>query len=130
MAFTFQVFPELHLRVLVMSAVVTHATIRASVQGLLASPEYDASHDVLVDFRPTATVNLSADFIAALARDNATPPATTRVSRVAVVTDSDEQFGVGRMFGAYRDETPDRLQVFRSAAEACAWLGVPKDLLP
>lgn len=133
MAFTYQIFPEHHLRLLTMSAAISPDTVRASAQRLMASADYDPSHDVIVDFRPTAAVGLSAEFIAGLAREYAAPlPEVpgTRVPRLAVVTASDEQFGVGRMFAAYRGDTPARLQVFRSAAEACAWLGVPADLLP
>lgn len=133
MAFTFQIFPEHHLRVLTMSAAIGPDTVRASAQHLLASPDYDPSHDVLVDFRPTAAVGLSAEFISALAREYAAPTTETpggRISRLAVVTASDEQFGVGRMFAAYRGDTQARLRIFRSASEACAWLGVPADLLP
>ena len=47
-----------------------------------------------------------------------------RDQRNAYVVPEDVEYGMGRVFLAHID-ADDRSQLFRTRAEACAWLGVP-----
>lgn len=131
MAFTFRVEPAHALRIVTIAPVVSADSMRASIAVLMASPLYDPAHDILVDLRENATFALTGDALADFARQFASAGGEAmRQTRLAVIVATDEQFGVARMYGAYRGQVSDRLQVFRDAAEACAWLGVPRDVVP
>lgn len=131
MAFTFRVEPAHALRIVTFAPQVTADSMRTSVAVLMASPLYDPAHDILVDLRDNVTFALDGDALADFARDFATAGGEAmRQTRLAVVVASDEQFGVARMYGAYRGQVSDRVQVFRDAADACQWLGVPRDVVP
>jgi hypothetical protein len=55
-----------------------------------------------------------AQFI--LSRQRATPP-----SKIAFVTDVDADFGMARVFEAYREDARTAFQVFRDYTEAVCW---------
>ena len=52
----------------------------------------------------------------------------TKESRIAIVASEDVVFGLGRMYQAFRGEETVQLEVFRDAADARAWLGVPENV--
>lgn len=113
-----------------MGPLVTEASLRASSAALLKSADYDPSHDVLVDLRESAQFELAGSALSGFAGTFAKAGGeAVRDTRLAVVAGSDEQFGLARMYGAYRSGVSERVQVFRHPAEACAWLGVPPGLL-
>ena len=48
-------------------------------------------------------------------------------SKLALVAQSDELFGLGRMYQTLRDPSPVEVRVFRERSEAEVWLGLPSD---
>ena len=48
-----------------------------------------------------------------------------RLWRVALVAETDLQFGIARLFQSICDPVDASISVFRSLAEAHAWLGLP-----
>jgi len=72
--------------------------------------------DVDTDAISSADVRTAAQRAASLSRDTD--------FRVAVVAPRDADFGMFRMFQAFRELGEDRMAVFRDIQDACDWLGV------
>jgi hypothetical protein len=86
---------------------------------LQKDPEFDPSFALLMDFRETTKVELSHDEIVDLSNIHVFSPESKR----AYVVASPEQFGLARMFAAYR--SPKKQQVFcvfTDMDDAVAWL--------
>ena len=87
-----------------------------------------AGYDELVDMSAVQHVALpSIDRVAELASFSAAMDARTPVSRFAIVAPRDFEFGLGRLYEVRREmdsRGTKRVSVFRSRAEALAWLGL------
>jgi hypothetical protein len=51
-----------------------------------------------------------------------------RPKKVAIVTDNDLLFGLGRIFSTYREDEVTTVQIFRREAEALDWLDIDQTL--
>ena len=51
----------------------------------------------------------------------------TNHKRIAVVVDDDVAFGIVRMYMAYSDDVPVRINVFRDLDGARTWLDMPAE---
>jgi len=94
----------------------------AYFQALVSHPDFHPGLNALWDFRqfkmasvPTATLRRLAGFL----QENRD---MRRGARVAVVVDSDADFGVARMFEAIATDVPSHFRVFRSVEQARDWL--------
>jgi hypothetical protein len=90
-----------------------------------------AGYDELVDMSDVGHVAVpSADRIVQLASLSASMDARTPASRFAIVAPRDFEFALGRMYEAHREldsRGTKRVGVFRSRAEALAWLGLERE---
>ena len=90
-----------------------------------------AGYDELVDMSAVRHVALaSIDRVAHLASVSAAMDAAAPLSRFAIVAPRDFEFGLGRLYGARREldgRSTKRVGVFRSRAEALAWLGLESE---
>ena len=87
-----------------------------------------AGYDELVDMSAVEHVAVSSiERVAELASFSAAMDTRPSVSRFAIVAPRDFEFGLGRLYGARREmdsRGTKRVGVFRSRAEALAWLGL------
>ena len=98
--------------------------IRALREALQADPTFDPHFDQLVECRHTLPLRINRDEVAAAASSSIYAPA----SRRAIVAASDAAFGVARMFQLMQPKG-SQVAVFRSTAEALAWLGLEPNAL-
>lgn len=99
---------------------ITLAEMKAAGARLAGDPKFAGSR-VLWDLR-TATFSPSASEIQELAEFVKRGSALRAPSRSAFVVAGDLEFGLVRVFGAYREERGVEVAVFRDLAEAAAWL--------
>lgn len=90
-----------------------------------------AGYSELVDMTAVERIDMaSTDRIRELAFLSASMDPPSSRSRFAIVAPTDEAFGLGRMYQAYRrmeDRTTKEVSVFRSLEDAMAFLGVEGD---
>jgi len=101
--------------------VFTLADCLGHTDRLQSRPEFRPEFNQLFDFRRVSEVALSNDDIRRLAQR--TIFSTT--SRRAFVVSGDLEFGIGRMFEAYRDIAGESgIMMFREMKEALSWLSL------
>ncbi len=100
--------------------VLTDEDLERHTESALADPAFDPGLDQLYDFTDVVETRVSADCIRELARIAAYGPGARR----AFVTPEEHQFGLARMFELSSQDRSGRVMVFRSVAEARAWLGL------
>jgi hypothetical protein len=91
---------------------------------LEAHPDFRPDFDQILDFR--LAVGSLPDFEGL--RFLASTDPFSRGSRRAFLVAGDLLFGLVRTYGALQEGSSE-VRPFRSAGEACAWLGVPADVL-
>jgi len=117
------------LRVVLTRAVgtLTDEEIFAYQREVWSRPDV-AGYDELVDMSAVQHVALSSiERVSQLASFSAAMDAGAPVSRFAIVAPRDFEFGLGRLYGARREldsRGTKQVGVFRSRAEALAWLGL------
>ena len=89
-------------------------------------PNFEPSLAELVDLRGGRLSCLSAYELRNLSASTIYAAGVRR----ALVTDSDLEFGVSRMYGMFVERHGHDVRVFRSIEKACEWLGVPVEALP
>jgi len=93
---------------------------RAGAEAIWSNPVYRAN-PVVLDFREArlsvsaADIRSLADFILAEQPSSGRPP------RLALVAPGDLDFGLSRIFAAYRDHPSTEIEVFRDFDEAVTW---------
>lgn len=110
------------------TGVFTQADFVDHMSRLRVDPAFDPNFHQLVDCREIEFMDLTSAQIEALASRTI----FSRQSRCAFVVSSDLQFGLGRMFSAYRESAGygANVEVFRKWEEALSWLNLPTDLRP
>jgi hypothetical protein len=90
---------------------------------LKADPDFDPSFSQLIDFRELTELTLTHDQIAELSTVEVFLPEARRAFLVSTA----EQFGLARVFQAYRSARGDQsIRVYTDPGEAYAWLGFEK----
>jgi len=106
--------------------VFTHADFMEHMARLRRDPRFEPEFDQFVDCR-ALTLQLTSEEIS----DLASRSVFSSRSRRAFVVASSLQFGLSRMFAAYREEKGHQVtMVFRELSEALAWLKLPPDWKP
>jgi hypothetical protein len=86
-----------------------------------------AGYDELVDMSEVEHIALqSVDRVRQLASLSASMDAASLTSKLAIIAPQDDAYGLGRMYAAHREldtRSRKRVEVFRSAKEALAFLG-------
>jgi hypothetical protein len=91
---------------------------------LLRHPDFRPELNQLADYREITKMALSNAEVRDLATHAVFSPHSKRVFVVA----SDLQFGLSRMFGAYRQIVGDQeIKIFRTMAEALSYLSLPAE---
>ncbi|MFC1883805.1 hypothetical protein ACFL2O_03445 [Thermodesulfobacteriota bacterium] len=119
MTVSIQIEPETGVAIATCSGVLRSSDAQEGATALWKTPGW-SGRSVVWDFREAQfdissldTQNI-AQFI--LAHQPATPPL-----KVAFVTQRDLDFGLARVFDAYRDDPRTAFQVFRDYEEAISW---------
>jgi len=92
-------------------------------QALIRDSAFHPGLAQLADARTVTAVSLTVDEMRILARNS---PFGAGARRAFVVA-KDAHFGLARMFELMTEDHPDELRVFRSMAEARAWLNLPPE---
>jgi hypothetical protein len=101
------------------SGVVTRAEAEAHQEQLLNDPDFDPSFSQLIDVTQVTKLEASREDIRALSQRNVFSPN----SRRAWVASSDLLYGIGRMFGVYRETLGERgIRICRTIEEALDWV--------
>ena|ERR1051326_1288232 len=109
------------------TGVFTHADFVAHMKAVRSDPRFKPELNQLVDCRAITKMELTTTQIKDLASRSLFSPK----SRRAFVVSNELQFGMTRMFAAYRDIAERQtVMVFRTLPDALAWLGLPPDFDP
>jgi hypothetical protein len=102
--------------------VVTKEDISGQVEGFKTDPAFQPSFNHLIDTRGTTRFDLSSQGMRLVSMHSI----FNEKSRRAIVAEKKEIFGIARMYQLLREvnNKPDRVQVFRTMAEARRWLGL------
>lgn len=87
---------------------------------LSAEPGFAPTFRQLCDMRQVEEIDMSSDAIRCLAQESIFAPGAKR----AFVAQSDAHFGLARMLQIFADLEGSKVGVFRTIAEAEAWLGL------
>jgi hypothetical protein len=105
---------------------LTDADIFAYQQTVWSRPEIKG-FDELIDMGEVSGIEfVSGQRVSDLAQLSGSMDASDAPSKLAIVVATDHQFGLGRMYQAYREMAPQGtkvVRVFRDRAEALEWLG-------
>ena len=112
--------PARRLVLITLGPVYRVPDIRALGDALRADPAFSPEFSMLTDARATETIEASSADLQSLAVTSPFGPG----SKQAIVATRDVLFGMGRVYGVHAESMQRTAQVFRSRAEAVAWLGV------
>lgn len=124
MGLSFRILPRVRLVHAWIDQPIDLTDIRALRVALQADPKFDPHFDQLVECRHTLPLRIQRDEVAAAASSSIYAPS----SRRAIVAESDAPFGVARMFQLMQPKG-SQVAVFRTTAEALAWLGLDPNAL-
>jgi hypothetical protein len=109
------------------SGTFTQADFHAHMARIGADARFNPDFNHIIDCRAISQIDLTREQI----MDLATRSIFNAQSRRAFVVSSELQFGLTRMFAAYREIAGgQKIMIFRSMAEALAWLELPADFEP
>jgi hypothetical protein len=103
---------------------VTHADITETRLRFTHDPAFHPDFFQLYDFREVTNIDIAADQV----RDLASYAPFSRHARRAIVAPQNAVYGLARMFATQREASggQEQIRVFRSLAEANAWLSLEK----
>ncbi len=103
---------------------LSHADVLDHMDRLQNQPAFLPAFNQLLDFRQVTSVTLSSRQVAELAKRTIFGP----TSRRAFAVSADWQFGLARMFGAYREiQGETGIVVFREIKECLDWLSLSSE---
>jgi hypothetical protein len=104
-----------------------YADFLEHMEKLGPDPRFDPEFDHVVDCRKFELIDLTVTQVRYMGNQSI----FAATSRRAFVVSSDLQFGLGRMFAAFREVNRGQVtMVFRDMQEATAWLGLPRNYDP
>jgi len=104
----------------------TSTDFKEHMERLRRASDFNPDFNQIVDCRGITCMDLNSEQV----RDLAGQSIFSNRSRRAFVVSSDLQFGLSRMFSAYREAvTGQEVRVFRTMPEALAWLDLPLDVV-
>jgi len=103
------------------TGVLDRAAVLDHMDRLSQHPEFRPEFNQLLDFRETTKVELTAEQVQVLAMRKI----FSERSKRAFVVSSDLQYGLSRVFEAYRNLAGEKgISIFREMAGALSWLGL------
>jgi hypothetical protein len=100
--------------------IVTEADAWESVAALRNDPSFDPTYNQLADLREMKEARVGGNTV----RELAVMPIFAPQSRRALVVASDLQYGISRMTTSHAETGHQQMAIFRTVADAEAWLGV------
>jgi hypothetical protein len=111
---------------LVYTGTITDRELFETFDRLYRDPAHRVGMDELSDLRTVHNVTVTSVGLQALADQTARNLDQARQTwRVAVVAPQDVVFGLARMYGLFREDSPELVRVFRDLASAEEWLASP-----
>jgi len=108
---------------LVYTGTITDRELFETFDRLYRDPAHQVGMDELSDLRTVHNVTVTSVGLQALADQTARNLDQARQTwRVAVVAPQDVVFGLARMYGLFREDSPELVRVFRDLASAEEWL--------
>jgi hypothetical protein len=126
MGIHFRINVEHHLFLIKYQGVVEDSDL-LTYQEILTHPASRPGMSALVDLREITQPNMTRAGIRHLAYLIEKYKEGGPIFRSATIATGDASYGMARMYELIRDGSPERPRVFRSAAEAFAWLDLPLD---
>jgi len=106
------------------TGVLDRAAVLDHMDRLSQHPEFRPEFNQLLDFRETTKVDLTAEQVQALAMRRI----FSERSKRAFVVSSDLQYGLSRVFEAYRNLAGEKgIRIFREMSQALSLLGLPAE---
>ncbi len=122
----FSIDPTARIRTAVYSEVVDDAGLVEAYRELLAEPGYDPTLNDLVDLRTVTRLEVSSETLQHVMSLYTPVDRLGLATRLAFVAGEDYTFGMSRMYELLRgSDVPEEIRVFRSHADAVAWLSGP-----
>jgi len=121
----YRIFPEHNLIVSVLEGRLTDEDLLGQQDQLRRDPRFRPDLRQVVDASGATQAAVTSDGIRTAARNTTLGPATRR----AIIAPSPSHYGLARMFQLSTRADEDTIAVFRTRAEACAWLGVSEELV-
>ncbi len=120
---------ELGLLYILARGVVKVSEMAERLIPLIERSEYATLPRMIVDMTDAERAEAPAELLRTQARrvEHIVDPQIEGESRMAMVATRDEFFGLARMYQSLRGGSPVELEVFRSLADAEAWLELPDD---
>jgi len=123
MPITYTIDPARRRVTLVYTGTITDRELCEVFDRLYQDPAHRIGMDELSDLRAVHNVTVTSVGLQALADQTARNLDHAHQSwRVAVVAPQDVVFGLARMYGLFREDSPELVRVFRDLASAEAWL--------
>ena len=110
--------------------VLSDAELITAYEGLLSNEAFEPGLHEVVDVRDAQMDAVTSEGLRRLAAMVAHHLAgRCERFKTAVIASSGLQYGLGRQYGVYSDESPEHTAVFRDPAGAFAWVGADESLL-
>ena len=103
------------------SGKLTAAAFTATLRALIDNPEFQPGMGIVWDLRRGTVIGLKADEIKGVVYYVANRVEARGRGRLAIVVSQDVDYGIGRMFAAYAEQTGIERRVFRDLEEAVHW---------
>jgi hypothetical protein len=123
MPIVYSIDPSRNRVTLTFTGTITDRELFETFDGLYQDPAHRIGMDELSDLRAVHNVTVTSVGLQALADQTARLLDHAHQSwRVAVVAPQDVVFGLARMYGLFREDSPELVRVFRDLPTAEAWL--------
>ena len=121
----YRIVPEHRLVVTELEGRVTDADLFQQQDQLRRDPAFSPDLKQLVDASAVTEAAVTAEGLRSAARNTALAEGAVR----AIFAHMPSHFGLARMFQLNTRGGEERIAVFRTLDEACAWLGVPASVM-
>lgn len=119
MPYFYRIDQKLKLVLSIAGGIVTKGDVLRHQDQLLADPEFDPNFSELIDL----TLVTGSEATATDVREVADRTIFSPASRRAVIVDSEEVYGISRMFETFRELKGERgIRVFRSLEAGLDWI--------
>jgi hypothetical protein len=130
MPVSYEIYKEMNL---IVSRQIGHTDddeIVRVYKAMYTDPDFDPSYDKLIDLREADSRDRDPDILEIMAHFAGEKYSEIQAKpKVAIIAPKDLTYGFGRMYDGLSAETGEELQVFRTATEACKWLGIDPCIL-
>ncbi len=130
MPVSYEIFKEMGL---IVSRQIGHTDddeIVRVYKAMYTDPDFKLSYNKLVDLRDSDSRERSPRVLETMAQFTSNKYSEIQPKpKVAIIAPKHLTYGFGRMYDGLSAETGEELQVFRSAVEACEWLGIDANIL-